>query len=753
MNKSIAGLLRSAAVSSVLVFAASCDNPAAPPASELARTDANEAFHSGGGSACPGNSGGVCRISVTAVINGAGKAVLVARTGAFDQATGEQDPDGSFDKVQWKIYNPKGKLVLTKNDNDVNGVVFVTTLPGYVDASYRIDVEALIKSHSGKKGTAVVRGTAVPVFAPDIDLTSETIELLVDGGRQPLTTVEPNSVNTYVVDIANATTFGGTPSTLGIKSLCVVRVDGQLQFAGFSPGFSYVGSPYQYIGPGESAPCAFTLSLSDGAHTIKVTAVAQDLFFDWSEHNNSTTATVVAGSVTPTETIDLIVRSIERDLGNDATEPLGEVEAGTPANYLARIGALPDVGTATSANATCSVKVLNVRTGQTVINGLSGTVTGAASSGQDALCRFALTLAGNALVDEPYRIEATAQPINAAELSAGNNTLSTGVAAIVRADVGLGAVQLSVDGVAQTDLSSVKQGKTGVFTVSVANPSTMFPATVNCGATASSSGEPAVSIPLVGATNPITVSPGGSATCRFDYTFTQLSVVDFTITATPTAPVDPELTNNTVSFSTTVLSDNTFPGIDGSNIFARQQWTINVATGNPTNLTEQKAHIRQITLAFANANGVIGDFKLGGKITTAGRTLSQATWTVNDLMSAPLDAPNCKNGVDANPTTVNNHLVELRICSIGRPGGVQEIFVEYEIRTVTSLPNPQPDNLFADELTFDVNLDWTLEGSSIPDHASAQISFGLVETSGAFAHIRVKNHTGMITVIRNGGGT
>jgi hypothetical protein len=754
MKRSHLNVLRFAAACFVIVGAASCESPSAPgDATATLELDSASALHSSSDNACPGKSGGACRISASVLLNAAGKASLIVRTGTYNQATGEHEPDGTFEKVQWKVYDNKGKLKSTSNNSSASGTVFVTPISTTVLANYRVDVEALVRSHTGKKGTAVVRASAAVAYAPDIDLSTETIELLVDGARQPIGTLVPNTPHTFVVDIANLTTFGGTPSTTGIKSLCVVRVDGQLQVMGLTPGFSYAESPLQYVAPGATVPCAFTLALGEGTHTIKVTAVAQDLFFDAAEHNNSTTATVVVGPAAPVGTVDLVLRSIERDLGAGATEPLGEVSARTPASYVARIGALPDAGTATSANASCRVNVVNTRTGQTTISGLAGSVTGTASAAQDALCRFSLTLADNDLTDEQYRIEVSAQPTDATELSAANNSGSADVTAIARADVDLTTVELSVDGVVQADLSSVKQGKTGVFTATIANPSLVFPARVNCAATASAGGSAPASVPLVGSTNPVVVPAGGSATCRFDYTFTQLTVVDFSFTAMPIAPVDTDVANNTVSFSTTVLSDNTFPGIDGSNIFARQQWTIDPATGTPTNLNEQKAHIRQITLAFANATGVIGDFTLAGKITTGGRTLSQATWTVQDLMSAPLNTPSCRNGVDANPTTVNNHVVELRICSIGRAGGVQEIFVEYEIRTVTSLMNPQPDHLFADELTFDVRLDWTLAGSSLPDFASALISFGLVESSGAFAHIRVKNHTGLITVIRNGSGT
>jgi hypothetical protein len=353
--KTFIAALRAALVAAAFTAFAACDMSTAPTAGNFDGSAASLTSSSTGKKiTCPGKSGGVCDMYVSVLMEEDGDATLIVRTGGYDEATGDHDPNGTFEKVQYKIYDTKGKLVATKNDN-ASGTVFRVRLPGTFKKGYRVEVQANIKNHSGKKGTSVVRGTGDARYLPDIDLTAETIELLVNGQRQPLTSVLPGVPNTYIVDIANLTTFDGSPSTTGLKVMCVVTVDGRPQIPVLTPGFSYVDGALQYIGPGETGSCSFNLKLSAGEHTIKVTAVAADLFADSHPHNNSTTAQVVAESA-PQLPADLSVTRLERVAGGTAipAPALGEITVGSTETFKIWVTSPTN---ASAATANCSATV------------------------------------------------------------------------------------------------------------------------------------------------------------------------------------------------------------------------------------------------------------------------------------------------------------------------------------------------------------------------------------------------------------
>jgi hypothetical protein len=327
-------VIRAASAAAALVALVACENPSSPTASEEQgpTTAALSTTTDGRKVTCPGKSGGVCDMSVSVVMTPSGRATLIVRTGGYDQATGTHDPNGTFEKIQYKIFDARGKLIATKND-DADGTVYLTRLPGTFTVEYRVEVQANIRNHSGKKGMAVVRGVATPAFLPDIDLSAESIELLVNGERRPLTTVAAGSPNTYIVDFANTKPVGGVPPTIGIRTLCVVSVDGVPQVPGHGAfGFSYVGSATQYIGPGQTGTCSFSLTLGAGEHTIKVTAVAADMFFESDTTNNSVTGTVRAGPPA-----DVAVTSLARIVDGSPVTPLGEVTAGGTHSFSATV--------------------------------------------------------------------------------------------------------------------------------------------------------------------------------------------------------------------------------------------------------------------------------------------------------------------------------------------------------------------------------------------------------------------------------
>lgn len=384
MNFSV---IRAASAAAVLLALTACENPSSPSVSDevLPTTAALSTTTDGRKVTCPGKSGGVCDMSVSVVMTPAGSATLIVRTGGYDQATGTHDPNGTFEKIQYKIFDGKGKLIATKND-DAEGTVHVTRLPGTFKAEYRVEVQANIRNHSGKKGMAVVRGVASPSFLPDIDLSAESIELLVNGERRPLTTVAAGSPNTYVVDFANTKPVGGVPPTIGIQTLCVVSVDGVPQVPGSGAfGFSYVGGATQYIGPGQTGTCSFNLTLGAGEHTVKVTAVAADMFFESDTTNNSVTGTVTA-TETAGQPADVAVTSLARIVDGSPVTPLGEVTAGGTQSFSATVSSPAG---ALDAAVWCSVLIDGVAVAPDRIQWTRSGFT--LAGGATSSCDFALT--------------------------------------------------------------------------------------------------------------------------------------------------------------------------------------------------------------------------------------------------------------------------------------------------------------------------------------------------------------------------
>lgn len=456
------------------------------------------------------------------------------------------------------------------------------------------------------------------------------------------------------------------------------------------------------------------------------------------------------------QTIDVFVDSIELDLGNNQRVALGQIAAGVSANYIATIRATPLVGNNTSAPVTCSVTVFK---GTTVVTTVTGTVTGAASTTSAALCRFSLTLAGNGDLDENYRIQVTTGPITADDIATGNNTLSATQTAIVRVDVSITQIRLVVDTKVLAALSPIPKGKTGHYTVTFTNPSSRA-AKINCTVTAGPAGTVAVPVSLVGTVNPITIpANGGTATCKFDYVFSQLVAVNFAVSTGSMLPLDSDPSNNAQEFQTVVESDHTFPAIDRSNVHALQKWVTDPTTHAVTILSEQGTSISRITLAFAATAETLGDFKLTGIVTTGStptesRPISKATLTALALPRARNGFPSCVSGVDAGATAVNQHQLNLSICAQEVPGDatVQAIYVEYESSVQTPIASPLAATLFGSSITFDVSLEWTLFGSTFKDNAGALLQFQLQEVSPGpdLPNNHEKTQTGVVIVKRNG---
>jgi hypothetical protein len=435
----------------------------------------------------------------------------------------------------------------------------------------------------------------------------------------------------------------------------------------------------------------------------------------------------------------------------------GTVDANAVNTYTADITNISSVDSPTlgATNSRCVVSV----DGQVQTSGQAGfAFVGGAdrhiAPGASEPCTFTLQLP-----EGQHTVRVTAQAVALADTDASNNSTEAAVdvsGVPGTADVSVASVSLSVDGTVQSGLSSIPKGKVGNYTITFLN-SGSGSATAVCGVTAGTLLGLPVSIAVI-TPNPITIPAGGTATCHFNYVFPMLAAVDFVVSATGVQPDDTDPDDNSFSFQTVSSSDHTFPAITNTNIHALQR-TLTDASGNVVQLTEQSTSINRITLTFAAATAVIGRFKLTGSIVSEGRPISSGTWTVNELRPGQFGFPNCVTGVDQGATVVNNHSLRLKICAqevAGEPG-IQAIYVEYESATQGPVASPIPASLFGSEVTFDVTLDWTLNGSTFAgpgyeDRASALLRFALQNLDTGFPNIQEKTQTGQVTVVRNGNG-
>jgi hypothetical protein len=712
-----------------------------------------------------------CPVSARVVVDRYGTATMEVRAGNFDAVTGAGAIYGKINRVVYTVTTSTGQTLLV-NDVKVSppNPLFTTSLtllqggddatgkagksdhgataPVHFDASDKVSVTVTIDrpslaSHQDATNDAnnlagPCTATVQAVIIKPADLLVGPFERLVTGGASvpapDFGTVSPATPQTFSFKVSSPL------NSLDADATCSLAVSG-----------TNVGTPIVqwltqqvHLTAGSSQTCQFTLTLPNpGTFTLAATATSAD---DPNPSNNTSTGTIV---VRPSgQTIDVFVRSIAVDQGGGLTTPVGQIAANAAAQYVAAIAVKPGVGNQTSAPVSCSVKVTNLSSG--AITTVPGTMSGPATAGADAFCRFSLTLASNANADVNYGIEVTVLTIGVANLDP-TNTLAVNQAAIVRTDVSVSSVQMTVDGVLQGGLTTIPQGKTAVYTATFMNNSSRD-ATATCVVTAGAPSATPAPL-LLNTPAQVTVGAGRTATCSFSYVFTQLVAENFTVTAANVSPIDANPDNNVFIFQTTSQSDHTFPGIDYSNVYASQNWVTD-ANGVPTVLNQETANITRITLTFAATTAILGDFKLSGTVTTDGRPLSNATWTVLGLTPGQNGFANCVKGVDPGYTSVNNQILNLSICAQEVPGqpGTQAIFVEYNSSFQGTLNNPNPQTLFGSSITFNVSLGWTLFGSQTTDHAGATLQFQLQQFSQPdYPNVHQLNQSGLVTVVRNGG--
>jgi hypothetical protein len=760
-----------------------------------ATNDLTQPVHSGGAASTDRGEGDhdnkkpiPCPATARVLIDKLGNATLEVRSGTFDNATNTGTPYGKIQNVEYTVKSPTGRKLLdgeakvkpanalftasltvlqpavtsSKADDDRYSSSKSPVKPAVLfDPADSVLVTATIMRpsatstgdnghHDGESDnnddalgqTCTASVVAVVVRPADIAVG---VERLVDGGTAvPAPNFgDANPGTTYVF----AAWVTSPANSLPADVTCSATVTGT-SVANYQ--LTWLTQQVHVNGGGREA-CRFTLSLPiPDTYTISVTATSAG---DPNATNNTATGTIV---VKPNgQTIDVFVRSLAVDQGGGLTTAVGQVAADSAVQYVAAI-AVKSGGNQTSAPVSCSIKVTNVSTG--AMTTVPGTMSGPATSGADALCRFSLTLPSNANADANYQIAVTALTQGVTNLDT-NLTLLVNQSAIVRTDVGVIAVQMTVDGVLQAGLTTIAQGKTANYTATLKNTSSRD-ATVTCVVTAGPPGAPTQAPVLLTTPAQLTVRAGQTATCGFSNVFTQLVAENFTVTVANVVPVDANPDNNVFTFQTTSQSDHTFPGIGISNVHATQRWVTD-GKGVPTILNEESASITRITLTFAATTAILGDFTLSGTVTTDGppnsghptiETLSKATWTVPGLTPGQNGSPNCVKGVDPGYTSVNNQQLSLSICAQEVPGqpGTQAIFVEYDSSVKIALNNPDPLTLFGSSLTFNVSLAWTLFGSTVSDHACATLQFQLQDPPTGVTNVYERTQTGLVSVTRNG---
>jgi hypothetical protein len=326
---SLRSLTHFASVAVVAVALAACnDGPANPLSRGLSASGAN--FDGKAGNT--GNAAKNGDIDVRVLLDKSGNAVLQIRTGAYDPTTNIGTPDGYFQQIQYKLYDARGKQVLTRNvhfkttgiqsyatwidlcagngddDNDDDDANAASECSSKIALNWRVSVQANLKGVGGDdKKTDVVREDGVNGYLPDIDL-SHSLVALAGVPNAPASAVPANVATTFNVDVANLIVPGGSNTGATAQVSCLVIVDGFPQLplpngarSVLNPNaYGFVGNPVLTVVPNGHTPCQFTLTLPAGTHKIVVTGVVLSPG-DYDLSNNSTVTFTVTASSRPTE--------------------------------------------------------------------------------------------------------------------------------------------------------------------------------------------------------------------------------------------------------------------------------------------------------------------------------------------------------------------------------------------------------------------------------------------------------------------
>jgi hypothetical protein len=624
-----------------------------------------------------------------------GAATIQFSTGAFSDATNSGTPNGYFQSLVYSIYSSDGKLVATRtittkkltlssyaeqinlcaptsakddgDDNDDNDGGHAACTAQY-DLSYSTVVTATItgigSSKHDLKETYALSLMAAEEYAPDIDLANAPVS--VAGGNRSSTQVNAitNVATTYSIDFSNTKSIiVGTdtpaPPTVGIATACLVTLNGTPQVALLGQnGFSFVGSPAQFLAPGATVPCTFKLTLPAGTYTLGITALP-GAPGDYDPSNNTTSVKLVVGAAStpgaPTVTFDVPSLAI-------VGSPDLTFKAGTTPQFNANVAVTSEP--AVALGAACSARLLQNGSpvaGQTATGTISA-VFALGSTSATAVCSFSFPHPIGSVastVSAGYNVEVTVNPVGTA-YNAASVTKSFTVTSLFEADLqALNIASLPSAGSAtQTNTNgqaTLAVGATGNFRLIVSNNELTGAAAAGgtCSIISVKDGNNNVLTPGANTftdqllTTSFTLAGAQTSTssttgCDFSFTPNAGGAFFVTVGYTPSQP-DP-LVNNDQSYTLTITSAAQF-SLTSVTPTGSELYTID-ASGNLVQVLQQMASVTRLAMLLipGDPNAAIGAFTLTSRVRTGGTsgnvTLLQGSTPVNlPLSYNPDDTP------------------------------------------------------------------------------------------------------------------
>lgn len=441
--------------------------------------------------------------------------------------------------------------------------------------------------------------------------------------------------------------------------------------------------------------------------------------------------------------IDLSKQSIFTVDKNGAQSRASTVAAGTPTTFSVTIPndkSISGVANTTGAQTSCIVTVDNspqlpLPSGQydrfTNPNafGYIGTAIQNIPAGASAPCQFTLTLP-----EGTHQIVVTAGVLYPGDYDLTNNSTSSFIVTAssaptvpVTVDLAAQPLQRVGDGVNASSIISLdtaKVNKTVTIRAVFANASTTATA-VDCAINANG----AINAQPVGSVANVSAPAGGSAICQYSVNAIALGNFPISVTATPTSssPKDPNPANNTASGTMVVRASGSFSDLNGTfNIF--QDWT-NPASAPAwpiaTTLDHQVFQSSQISLLVLPTQGTIGTFSLHGTVTSGLSTFGTGAVPSQTLRAANAGeqvcitvGPAASLGNAAEPSLVYFAQICTQQASIP---GMQAITVNYTQSVNGAVPAGSNPLAFTGGVAMNLQLDFTLAGSSSADRATATV--------------------------------
>lgn len=278
-------------------------------------------------------------------------------------------------------------------------------------------------------------------------------------------------------------------------------------------------------------------------------------------------------------------------------------------------------------------------------------------------------------------------------------------------------------------LDTAKVNETVTIRATFTNTSTHATA-IDCAMNAAA----ALSAHPVGAVSNVAVPPGSSAVCQYSVNAIALGSYPISVAATPTtsSPGDPNAANNIAPGTLVVRASGSFNIASGTfNIF--QDWT------NPANapawpiattLDHQVFQTSQLSLLVLPTQSVIGTFSLSGTVTSGTSNFGTGVVPSQTLRAANPGEQVC---ITVGPAASLGNAAEpalvyfAQVCSQqSSVAGLQAITVNYTQSVNGAVPAGSNPLAFTGGVTMNLQLDFTIAGSSTGDRATAAVHVPIV---------------------------